>query len=166
MSITQNRLNLGCGVYRREGWTNIGLDVAMKPDLQINFKRIAQHFSPLSCSHISIIHSIAYLREWEVLQLLRDARVLLQDGGEIEIEFPDVVKCAKRIVDDPSFENVRPLYGFDALDGGEYGTYKFAWSESSMSASLIGAGFRTVSAGTPIYHGPQPERDSRVTAKR
>ena len=93
------KLNLGCGNEYKDGWVNIDVDKSVRTDICCDFMNLKKYFKPNSVDLIYMIHSISYLNLWESLLFFEDALDLLKKGGRLELEFPDIKKCSKIIVE-------------------------------------------------------------------
>lgn len=119
-----------------------------------------------------MIHSLGYLRLWQARELLVDLYQLLEPGGRLIIEQPDLIKCARKALestDNPIeyLEAVRGLYAFglDQIERREMFTpYAFGWSEMHLKKELERIGFSQVMPYNPLTHGPRPWRDMRIEA--
>jgi hypothetical protein len=97
---------------------------------------------------------------------------LLEAGGALVIELPDVLKCARHAlehVDDPEqyLEAVRGLYAFDLgqLERRErYTPYAFGWTAEHLRRELEIAGFSRISVCEPTRHRRRVWRDVRLEA--
>lgn len=166
------RLHLGCGNEYLPGWVNIDVTEKSKADLVMDFKNIKDHFSENSVDEILMIHSISYLRLWEARDYFSNIYLLLAPGGKIVLEFPDIAKCSKAILDrennvDGYLEAVRAFYAFDMgqiKNRDEYHPYAFGWSAWHMSYELKITGFSKVLVQDPLTHGPLLWRDTRIEA--
>ena len=121
-----------------------------------------------------MIHSLGYLRLWEARTLFRDVFAILERGGVLVIETPDLGKCmglALRCEADeiPYLEAVRAIYGFGA--GHEqrrerFQPYAFGWAGWHLRKELLEAGFSKVSLLPPQQHDARVLRDIRVEAEK
>ena len=118
-----------------------------------------------------MIHSISYLNLWEANKFFNDAYDLLNIGGVLELEFPDIQKCSKIIVEssDDSYyiEAVRAIYAFDLdqIKNKEiYRPYAFGWSGLYMKNVLLEIGFSQIDILEPETHEKRNWRDTRIIA--
>ncbi len=165
------KLNLGCGFDYKSGWINIDNNPNCIVDINCDFFNLDKYFNEKSVSHIVLNHSISYLNLWQARDFFSKTYKLLKDGGVLEMEFPDVAKCASIIcnqdVGDEYIEAIRGLYAFD-LDQVKnkeiYTPYAFGWSSMHIAIELKENGFHRVEILDPLTHGPRVWRDSRVLA--
>ena len=166
------RLHLGCGTDYRVGYVNVDLGADAICDQRMDFTRVGDLYPDDSVSEVVMIHSFGYLRLWQARDLLGDIYRILEPGGRLIMEMPELLKCARRALDSegdlPSYlEAVRGLYGFDIgmVERRQMFTpYLFAWSTWHLRYELELRGFRQVSICDPQTHGPRPWRDIRVVA--
>lgn len=165
------KLNLGCGFDYKKGWINIDSNPNCVVDINCDFFNLEKYFSEKSISHIVLNHSISYLTLWQARDFFTKIFHLLKDGGVLEMEFPDIFKCATIIyssnTNDDYLEAVRGLYAFDLdqIKNKEiYTPYSFGWSSKHMVLELQNIGFKKVEVLDPLTHGPRLWRDSRVLA--
>jgi hypothetical protein len=165
------RLNLGCGFDYKSGWINIDSNPNCIVDIKCDFFNLDKFFKEKSVSHIVLNHSISYLSLWQARDFFSKVFKLLKNGGVLEMEFPDVVKCATIIcnqnVNDEYIEAIRGLYAFDLdqINNKEkYTPYAFGWSSKHIVIELQKNGFQRVEVLDPITHGPRVWRDTRIIA--
>ncbi len=165
------KLNLGCGFDYKSGWINIDSNPNCVVDINCDFFNLDKFFYNKSVSHIVLNHSISYLTLWQARDFFTKIHQLLKDGGVLEMEFPDVAKCAKIIcnptTNEEYLEAVRGLYAFDLnqIKNKEiYIPYSFGWSSKHIVLELNKSGFNKVEVLDPLTHGPRVWRDSRVLA--
>lgn len=168
----KTRLHLGCGQDYWSGYVNIDSSPNAESDLCADFLGLRAHFADGSVAEVAMIHSLGYLRLWQARELFADLHRILEPGGRLTVELPDLAKCAAKALeseqDVPSYiEAVRGLYAFgmDQIESREMFTpYAFGWSAWHLRRELELAGFRDVRVLEPRTHGPRPWRDSRIEA--
>jgi hypothetical protein len=170
------KLHLGCGSKNLPGYVNIDGYPGAKADLYLDFKQIGAAFSEGSVAEALMIHSISYLNLWEARELFRELHRLMEKGGLLIIESPDVSKCARKMLEagtakvfNPEYlEGVRGFYAFglDHMSSkSSYTPYAFGWSDWHLRQELLEAGFRDVSITEPQTH-EKGWRDLRVEARK
>ena len=164
-------LNLGCGEQYLQGWVNIDTNENVNADLYSNFFNIDNHFESFSIDTIQMIHSISYLNLWEAELFFKKAFKLLKNEGILILEFPDILKCSRRLLftnDVESYiEAIRGIYAFDLnqMENKEkYIPYSFGWSGWHIKKVLIKQGFKKIYINYPETHGRRFWRDSRIVA--
>lgn len=164
------RLHLGCGNEYWDGYVNIDSSTEARCDICLDFSRIGDRFRPGSVSEVVMIHSLSYLRLWQARDLFNDIHRLLKPGGQLILELPDLMKCARKALGNdgnlPDYlEAVRGLYAFD-MDQIEkreaFTPYAFGWSGWHLQLELERAGFGQIQITDPVTHGRRLDRDIRV----
>lgn len=138
----------------------------------MDFSEVGAAFPEGSVSEIVMIHSLGYLRLWQAREMFTDLIRLLQHGGKLIIELPDLAKCARMALDSDAqperyLEAVRGLYAFDLdqiANRTMFTPYAFGWSAWHLKMELERAGFREVSIRDPQTHERRLWRDVRVEA--
>jgi hypothetical protein len=85
-------LNLGCGTYRLNGFTNVDLDQNLHPDLVADVRTLP--FRDGVAEKIYAGHIIEHLWPWEVVPALLEWRRVMKAGAVLYIVFPDMHKAA------------------------------------------------------------------------
>ncbi len=168
------RLHLGCGADYWPGYVNVDASPTAECDLQLDFSRIGEVYSEKTVTEVAMIHSLSYLRLWQARELLADLYIMLEPGGRLIIESPDLSKCALRALDNEGdletyLEAVRGLYAFgmDQIERRELFTpYSFGWSSWHLTQELEQVGFRKVVLCKPQTHERRLWRDIRVEATK
>jgi hypothetical protein len=166
------RLHLGCGGDYWPGYVNVDASPNAVCDLRMDLARISDLYPDGSVTEVVMIHSLSYLRLWQAHDLFGDLYRLLEPGGRLIIELPDLAKCARKVSESEGdltnyLEAVRGLYAFgmEQIKRREMFTpYAFGWSSWHLKQELEYAGFRQVTIGDPKTHGQRVWRDTRVEA--
>jgi hypothetical protein len=171
------KLHLGCGNIHLpwgEGYINIDISPNSAADMVFNIQKIGKYFRSGSVSEILIIHTISYLRLFDARHFLLACFNILETGGKLIAEFPDVVKCSEIIITNNNIEKdesqyiegIRGLYAFDLAQIKNkipYVPYAFGWSANHMKYELTKIGFKSVSISDGNMH-ERPQRDTRIVA--
>ncbi len=174
-NIEQNtiKLNLGCGNMYLNGWINIDISKDVKSDLCIPFTEINIHFEENTIDEILMLHSISYLNLWEARLFFKEIFSLLKKNGKYVLEFPDIAKCSKYLIENKNYnlnkylEAVRGIYAFDLdqiRNQEKYTPYSFGWSSEHLIIELKKIGFSKIIIENPKSHGELLWRDTRVVA--
>jgi len=178
ISINNKCVNIGCGNDIRIGWDNA--DISPLNDSVISFD-ISKHedlmwLSNQSYDIIECNHVIGYLNYVCVVDFFKSCLHALNRDGRLILEFPDVIKISKKVVEisscdlDEYIEVIRAFYAFDPKDAMNYSfnkkTYIFGWSEPIVVRALNEAGFGTIKTVNPKTHGRVLWRDSRIEAMK
>jgi predicted SAM-dependent methyltransferase len=166
------RLHLGCGSDYWPGYVNVDISPNSLRDLQMDFTKIKKIYPANSVREVALIHSLSYLRLWQARDLFADLYRILEPGGVIVIELPDLSKCAQKALQCKKskaeyLEAVRGLYAFDMeqIERKEMFTpYAFGWSSWHLEQELEKVGFRNITISDPQTHGRRIWRDTRIEA--
>ena len=157
------RLNIGCGIKIREGWTNI--------DITDNGQEIVSDIRTLPLDdnvavEAEAIHVIEHFNVWEAEGLIKEWFRVLKPGGVLRVEFPEfqkVLDTIKRMKDTTAEDALTYLYG--ALYGdfkyeNPYMTHLWCFQAKDIALLMSQIGFGFVYVGAPLYH--RHERDVAV----
>jgi hypothetical protein len=169
-----NKLHLGCGNNYLNEYINIDNNTNSVADIVFDIRNIGKLFKKNSIAEIRIIHAISYLRLFEARDFFLMCFNILKPNGKLVIEFPDIIKCAKIIINNninwqDSFqyiEGIRGIYAFDLeqiKNRVQYIPYCFGWSAEHIKYELISFGFKEVLIADGNAH-ERPQRDTRIEA--
>jgi hypothetical protein len=165
---TGMKLNLGSGMDSLPGYYNIDF---CSPIADFNSDIFELEFEPGSISEVIMLHVIEHIEQADMVPLFKTIHTWLRPGGQLIMEFPDLIKCCKLILDmenDPVRIQTSNL-GAQGLYGGDpktniYDLHKWGWTGSTMSPLLREAGFSEVHVERARFHTER--RDTRVVAIR
>ncbi len=164
------RLHLGCGREKRAGWVNVDVNPTFGPDLVA-----PAHALPMlpdgSCAAIEACHLFEHLTLTEARAALREWRRLLQPGGELALELPNLERCIALIGTELEGYDLGmiSLFGYPPeVDAeGAPQLHKWGWTPATLERELRAAGFATVRSA-PITQVQRKaarfERDMRLVA--
>lgn len=171
-------INIGCGNDIRVGWLNCDLFPLDSTVLKLDIST-AEGLEWLSTQDASLIecnHVIGYLNYKQAKLFFQSCFDGLAVGGKLILEFPDILKIAKLMIDlnvkkcsDTEYlEIIRAIYAYDIKDAKadsiEFSTYITGWASDFVIRELESIGFRSVCALDPETHARRIKRDSRVEA--
>jgi hypothetical protein len=172
------KIHLGCGDIHLDGYINIDVSSNSAADMVFDIQHIDKFFKKNTISEILIIHAISYFRLFDARHLMLTCFNILESGGKLIIEFPDVIKCLKIIINNNNISNEKDLFqyiegirGFYAFDLKQieqqvrFTPYAFGWSSNHIKYELMNLGFKSISAFDGIAH-ERPERDTRIEATK
>ena len=93
------RLHLGCGRDYWAGYVNVDMSFNSGCDLQMDFTKVGEIYPANSVTEVALIHSLSYLRLWQARDLFADLYRILEPGGVVVIELPDLGKCAQKALE-------------------------------------------------------------------
>jgi len=168
------KLNVCCGGRILVGYTNV--DVAHTPggpapDILADARRI-----PLDdgcADEIMCIHGFEHFYRWEVDSLVIEWRRLLQSGGTLVLELPDLLKCCENIVNNYTGAGKHPdqagmwgLYGDPRLES-PLMCHRWGWTPKTLRTFLEAHGFVNVHGQETQFHpAGRARRDMRLVARK
>jgi predicted SAM-dependent methyltransferase len=94
------KLNLGCSIYKIDGFINIDIDPKVNPDLAIDIKEISKYFKENSVDFIYASHFFEHLKYEEALITMAHCAQILKPFRNLIIVVPDYSKCSNMSVED------------------------------------------------------------------
>jgi len=96
------KLNLGCGLDKREGWVNIDIRKEVKPDLVLDLERECLPYEDNSVDEIMAKDVLEHFSWRRIEGILQDWHRVLKPGGKLFIQTPNlnsiIIKwCNKKI---------------------------------------------------------------------
>lgn len=175
--IRQNKpvkLHLGCGPNIWNDWINVEGDYIGEQPGIVNFN-ITDKF-PLpdnSVDEIFTSHVIEHIMPNEVPGMFAEWLRILKPGGFVATEWPDLLKCAKFLVENPEMMYTKDRNRLKRGIAGIFGNiskyqdvamlHKWGYSEESMKVLKEEVGFSRVTIETPLHpKTKKPMIDSRV----
>ena len=97
------KLHLGCGPNIFSDWINVEGDYcAGQPGIAIH-NLTDPYLLPDNCvDEILSVHVIEHIMPDQVIPMFKEWHRILKPGGLVAVEWPDLLKMCKFIVDDPS----------------------------------------------------------------
>lgn len=167
------KLNIGCGARVLEGWTNCDIQVnpnaPRAPEILCDAKSIPL---PDGCASVVMaIHVFEHFYRWEVESVLAEWRRLLQPGGQLILELPNLVKCCENYLSgrvrggkDPDQLARWGIYG-DPRTGDKFMCHPWGYSPEELQSILEANGFRKVKHQATVFHpAGRNHRDMRIEA--
>jgi len=151
------KLNLGSGNRPLQGY--IGVDLAPNADIQCDLRKL-EPFADNSVEEIIAIHVIEHFYKWEVQPLLQEWRRVLQPGGKIILECPDLKKAAQAFLFGAGDQmGMWAFYGNPELKD-VFHCHHWGYTPETLAYELQMAGFRNIHKAKAQFK--IPERDMRV----
>lgn len=174
--INQNqpiKLHLGCGSKLFDGYINIdGAYMQGTPGITIHDLLDPFPISNNCVDEIISVHVIEHIMPDQVPILMKEWLRVLKPGGFVAVEWPDILKMCRYIVQDPSRlyssdkrvrkRGIAGIFGDIARYQDPVMLHKWGYSADSMSLLFKDAGFTTTVIESPLY--PKTEMCSRVVA--
>lgn len=158
-----NRLLLGSGQWKWDGWVTVDADPANHPDILAVFPplpeavRIPNYWDEMLASHV-----IEHVSLPEAKILLAQCYECLTPGGKLTLDLPDISYCMRvalgLIEPPPGRSKIQfGLQGvFGAQDGNPWNGHRWGYDPISMWEMLEEAGFdpSKFTVGPGKYHEP------------
>lgn len=168
------KLNVCCGRQILAGYTNVDVAPApdaAPPDILADARRI-----PLAdgcAEEVMCIHGFEHFYRWEIDELVREWQRLLQAGGRLVLELPDLLKCCQNILSGytqpgkPQDQSgMWGLYGDPRLCD-PLMCHRWAWTPKTLGAYLSSMGFTDIENQQTQFHpAGRSHRDMRIVARK
>ena len=143
------KLDIGCGVFKREGYTGVDIDPDVNPDICAPMGEI-----PLpdgSVDEIFSSHALEHVTKFEVVPVLREWKRILKPGGLIDVQVPDLAWCCRAWLEHQQTDWwLDVLFGMCTSTGEQHRT---GFTNNIMMAYLREAGLYPVRYQTIESHG-------------
>lgn len=162
-SDVETRVNIGSGGNPVKGWINVDLDP--RADVNADVRKLP--FDTASVDVAQAIHVIEHIYYWDVQDTLKEWLRILKPGGKLILECPDILKCARNLVeayDRGELASPRlTIWGMfgDPHYKNELMMHKWGYMPETLIAEMEKAGFVNVSEKPPQTH-MREKRDLRV----
>lgn len=133
------RLNLGAGNFPLEGFVNIDMQEAVKPDLVCDILDLP--YGEGSVDEIYAGHILEHFDWKDGEEALHYWRTLLKPGGKISVVVPDIDYLMKEYVANPSPTKLRELNDLYIYSYCQVSPHKYAYSADLLKEALETAGF-------------------------
>ncbi len=167
------RLHLGCGPNILLDWINVEGELYGNQESIYTHNLIEEYPVPANTvDEILSVHVIEHITPEKVPFMFSEWLRILKPGKSVAVEWPDLLKMCRYIVDDPSRiysdnrkiqkRSVAGIFGNIGKHKSIEMLHKWGYSEESMCKLFLQAGFSKVEIQTPVF--PKTEMDSRVVA--
>jgi predicted SAM-dependent methyltransferase len=126
-------LNVGCHDIHIEGFVNVDLDPAMKPDLLADATKLLEIYDPGTVDYIYCGHFLEHLDLEVGMKVVQDFYSLLRPYGVVVAVVPDFSKCGANMAIE---ERERIIFA--------EGTHKVLMNSARLKDYFRKAGFLTV----------------------
>ena len=152
--IKSNKLHIGCGDIRAEGFINIDVFKTEATDFVCKIEDLPKYIKKDSIKIIYSSHTLEHFSRYNSIQVLRMFYDLLKNSGELRISVPDLIKLvdtAKK--KDLDFKKMELIQG--VLMGGQdtrYNYHKSIYWYNFLKLVLTSIGFKKVSKYSNFPH--------------
>lgn len=171
------KINFGCGKHTWAGWTCIDAVQHPKASRPLDIRWAAEFDAsgalfdtvPLPAGCASELHShhfIEHVYAWEAPALVREWHRLLQPGGLLVVECPNLMAAARNLLDGQGDQMAMwPLYG-DPQHRSPFMCHRWGYTPATLAALLHACGFTNIDHRAPQTHGARINRDMRIEARK
>lgn len=111
-------------------------------------------------------HVVEHVHDWQAPHLLAEWKRLIRPGGALVLELPNIEAAARHLLEGKSDQwCMWPLYG-DGSHRDPWMCHKYGYTPKTIRRLVEEAGFVDVRLLPPQTHGPRPDRDMRVEARK
>lgn len=150
------KLNIGCGLNPLSGYVNIDIIPTVRADLVADGSNILD-VKPLwrgKVEEIVSYHAFEHFSHSQALRALRQWRELLQDGGKLVLELPDIYELCN-MVSSGQDDDLTLAYIFGSQDRDGQNHY-WGWSPSSLEREMLEADYKDIRITDPQdYHAQE-----------
>jgi hypothetical protein len=90
-----HRLSIGAGRDQKPGWKCLDADPTHRPDFVATVPPLPEAVKQICWHEIEMIHVIEHFYPWQADELLREIFDILQPGGLLVLEQPNIAYCAR-----------------------------------------------------------------------
>jgi SAM-dependent methyltransferase len=130
LKFNSDKLNLGCGMFKKKGFVNVDFVSACKPDVLHNLNKIPYPFEDNSFSYIEANHLLEHLSS--PMEVMQELRRILKPNGKLIIRVPHFSRGFSHPEHIRGFDVSFPLYFDENFRGGYSGT-SFKLQEMRLS---------------------------------
>jgi len=165
------KLNIGAGHRRIPGYT--GIDAVERPGADIIATADKIPLGDGCCDEILAVHLLEHMFPWEAPRALAEWHRLLQPGGLLVLELPNLLKCCENVLANrvdfgkhPDQLGMWGLFGDNRTED-PFMMHRWAYSPATLTALLQACGFVKVREEVTHFHpAGRANRDMRLTARR
>jgi predicted SAM-dependent methyltransferase len=155
-----NNLLIGAGDWVWDGWIGIDADEHSPADFHAIVPPLPNEIMRMKFSQILASHFIEHLYRWDALTLLKQCYEVLEVGGVLTLEQPDLAYCCKIIagvIQPPEGKSVEQfgywgVFGRPELD--PFMGHRYGYTPETLSDLVVEAGFdrAKITIGPGKYH--------------
>lgn len=108
MKLKKNKLNLGSGADKKEGFVNMDWNPLTKPDIQHNLNKFPYPFEDNTFDYIEARHVLEHLEK--PFNVMKELHRILKPGGELLVKVPHFSRGFTHAEHEHGFDVTFPLY--------------------------------------------------------
>lgn len=153
------KLDIGCGIYRKDGYIGVDIDPACNPDICAPMQSIPE-LADGCADEIYSSHALEHQGKFEIVPILKEWKRILASNGVMIIEVPDLRWCCENwLYRQTNDWHLDTIFGMQSAMG-EF--HKTGFTPRIMEQYLTEAGLTLVQCTTIDSHG-QPTLRFEVT---
>lgn len=165
------KLNMGAGGKRLPGYTGVDVVERLGADIVAPADKVPL---PDGCAEeLMAIHLVEHILPWELKTVLAEWHRLLQPGGLLVLEMPDLLKCCQNILDGrikggkhPDQLGMWGLFGDDRYQD-PYMLHRWSYTFKTLAPIVEAAGFVKIVERPTVFHpAGRDHRDFRLEARK
>jgi hypothetical protein len=165
------KINMGCGNRRLDGY--FGIDAVARPAADLVAPADKVPLDDGCAAELLAVHLVEHVLPWRLPAVLAEWWRLLQTGGRLALEQPDLLRCCRNILERKQRPGKHPdqlgmwgLFG-DATLRDEYMLHRWSYTFYSLAPIVRAAGFVDVrEAETQFHPAGRGVRDFRLEARK
>ena len=167
-----SKLIVCAGRTKRAGWVTLDCNARTAPDIVATIPPLPDSVLAERWEAIELIHGIEHFYRWQAIDLLRSFYGILQPGGQLILEQPNIAYAARVLLglvdpprDHPEQFSMWPLYG-DPGHRSEWFCHRWGYTPESLRESLLLSGFKPKQIEEKPARHHFPIRDFRMIATK
>lgn len=140
--IPVDKLNLGCGDFKKEGYINAD---KFNSNADINFDARKFPYDDEQFSEIYSSHMLEHFSRHEVMKVINECYRTLKWGGKLVLDVPDLEWVVKNWLNKPEKDRwefpIDTIFGLQTNDGEEH---RYGFTKESLRKHLSDAGFKEI----------------------
>ena len=103
-----DRLNLGCGAFKKKGFINVDIDPRRNPEVVHNLDEFPYPFASSQFSYVEADHVLEHLRD--PFRVMKELHRIMKDGATLIIKVPHFSRGFTHADHKRGFDLAFPLY--------------------------------------------------------
>jgi len=136
------RLNLGCGLNKRNGFINIDCREEVKPDMLLDLEKVPYPFESNSVEEIIAKDILEHFSYRNTKKILEEWYRILKPNGIIYIQCPDLEAIALKVIFNNSYDYSQISYWVYGGQDYKENTHKAGFTIRTLKKLLESIGFK------------------------